>query len=153
MPSQPVLRTADQNDTDAIRTLTRAAYAKWLPISGREPLPMQADYSAALKKHRIDLLYVGPDLAGLIEMNLQEPVALIENVAVHPDFQGQGLGRFLLAHGEVIAAAHGSARIRLFTNKLFTDNLRLYQKTGYTVDGEEEMNGAIAVHMSKTLTR
>jgi len=50
------LRTADEADVDAIRTLTREAYAKWVPVIGREPLPMRVDYAAAIKEHRFDLL-------------------------------------------------------------------------------------------------
>ena len=44
-------------DVDLIRDFTRAAYAKWIPLIGREPLPMSADYETALREHRFDLLY------------------------------------------------------------------------------------------------
>ena len=58
---------ATQADVEAIRELTRAAYAKWVPLMGREPKPMGADYEAALRKHRFDLLYDQNVLAGSIE--------------------------------------------------------------------------------------
>ena len=54
-------------DALAIRELTRAAYAKWVPVIGREPMPMSADYDRAVREHRIDLLYAGDTLAALIE--------------------------------------------------------------------------------------
>jgi hypothetical protein len=41
------LRQATPADAAAIRRLTRAAYAKWIPASGREPKPMTVDYSVA----------------------------------------------------------------------------------------------------------
>ena len=41
------LRRAQQTDVEAIRNLTRAAYAKWVPVIGREPKPMGADYESA----------------------------------------------------------------------------------------------------------
>jgi hypothetical protein len=41
------LRRATPPDAPAVRDLTRAAYAKWVPVLGREPLPMTADYDAA----------------------------------------------------------------------------------------------------------
>ena len=69
------LRRAVTADAPAIRALTRLAYAKWVPIAGREPLPMRVDYEAALRDHRIDLLYRGGDLAALIE-TVAEPLAL-----------------------------------------------------------------------------
>ena len=61
------IRPAVAADVARIRALTRAAYAKWVAVIGREPLPMQADYEWALREHAIDLLIVGGALAGLIE--------------------------------------------------------------------------------------
>ena len=49
-------------DASAIRALTREAYAKWVPVIGREPKPMMADYAEAVQKHRIDLLYLDGEL-------------------------------------------------------------------------------------------
>ncbi|HEY5203999.1 MAG TPA: GNAT family N-acetyltransferase, partial [Roseiarcus sp.] len=45
-------------DAARIRDLTRAAYAKWVELIGREPLPMQADYERTVAEHTIDLLIV-----------------------------------------------------------------------------------------------
>lgn len=60
-------RRANGTDAAAIRDLTRAAYAKWVAVIGREPKPMGADYEAAVRIHRFDLLFVDDVLAGLIE--------------------------------------------------------------------------------------
>ena len=76
------MRQAVPGDAGAIRALTRAAYAKWVPVIGREPLPMVADYEAAVGKHRFDLLYVDGVLAALIETVPKDDHLLIENVAV-----------------------------------------------------------------------
>jgi ribosomal protein S18 acetylase RimI-like enzyme len=95
-------RRATQADVAAIRDLTRAAYAKWVPVIGREPKPMGADYESAIRNHRFDLLYLGDVLAGLIEIVDEKNQLLIENVAVSPEFQGLGLGSKLMAHAEEI---------------------------------------------------
>ena len=94
------IRPALLEDAVAIRALTRAAYAKWVPLIGREPLPMQADYERAVGEHTIDLMIVNGALVGLIEMMLQPDHLWIENVAVAPEQQGRGFGRLLLDHGE-----------------------------------------------------
>ena len=52
------LRRAVAADAAAIRELTREAYAKWVPVIGREPKPMTADYAEALRKNRFDLLFL-----------------------------------------------------------------------------------------------
>lgn len=145
------LRTAVLADAAAIRALTRAAYAKWVPVIGREPKPMGADYEAAVRAHRFDLLYVGDELAALIETIDEADQLLIENVAVSPGHQGRGLGRRLLALAEGLASARGHARIRLYTNQRFEANIALYQRVGYRIDREEAVSAGVVIHMSKAL--
>lgn len=146
------LRRAQPSDAAAIRTLTREAYAKWVPIVGREPKPMSADYEAATRNHRFDLLYVAGELAALIETIDQGDRLLIENVAVSPVFQLRGLGSQLMAHAEQIARSLGYNRIWLYTNSSFTGNVPLYCRLGYQVECEEKIDaGMVRVNMSKTI--
>ena len=145
------LRRAVASDAPAIRALTREAYAKWVPLIGREPKPMTADYAETVRSHRIDLLHLDGVLAALIETIAEADHLLIENVAVSPAFQGRGLGRKLMAHAEQLAASAGFGEIRLYTNKLFTQNIELYRKLGYRVDREEVLEIGVAVHMSKPI--
>ena len=145
------LRQAVETDAPAIRELTREAYAKWVSVIGREPKPMTADYADAVRKHRFDLLYVQGKLAALIETIPENDHLLVENVAVAPPFQGRGFGRKLMAHAERVAGSSGFREIRLYTNKLFVENVRFYSKLGYRVDREEEFKGGVVVHMSKPL--
>ena len=151
MAGAVTLRLADASDADAIRTLTREAYAKWVAVTGREPLPMRIDYTEALKTHRFDLLYAGGDLAALIETVPDGDALLIVNVAVATTMQGRGFGTLLLKHAEELASSAGLKRTRLYTNKLFTDNVRLYQARGYRFDREEPLNSGVSIHMSKAI--
>jgi GNAT superfamily N-acetyltransferase len=146
------LRQGVATDAAAIRDLTRAAYAKWVPLIGREPKPMTADYAEALREHRFDLLYVEGRLVALIETIRGADHLLIENVAVAPSHWGRGFGRKLLAHAEQMAASLGLSETRLYTNKLFAENVQLYGKLGYRVD-REEFNGGVVVHMRKPVGR
>ena len=143
------LRLARASDAPAIRELTRIAYAKWVPLIGREPKPMGADYEKAVCAHRFDLLYRDGNLAALIETIPQHDHLLIENLAVLPSYQGLGLGRKLVAHVETLAASEGFAEVRLYTNQLFSENVAFYSRLGYRAYREEEFRGGIAVHMSK----
>src|ERR1700754_602867 len=114
MAGAVTLRLADASDADAIRTLTREAYAKWVAVTGREPLPMRIDYTEALKTHRFDLLYAGGDLAALIETVPDGDALLIVNVAVATTMQGRGFGTLLLKHAEELASSAGLKRTRLY---------------------------------------
>lgn len=146
------LRQALPADAAAIRGLTRAAYARWIPVTGREPRPMTVDYETAVLSHRFDLLHRDGVLAALIETVDEGSCLFVENVAVSPAFQGQGLGTRLMALAEEIAIALGHSRVRLYTNRLWAENVRLYRKLGYRVDGEEQIDGGMfRVDMSKDL--
>jgi GNAT superfamily N-acetyltransferase len=145
------LRQAVVADARAIRDLTRQAYAKWVPVIGREPKPMTADYAVAVRRHRFDLLYVERILAALIETISHPDHLLVENIAVLPAFQGHGFGRKLMAHAELLARSSGFGEVRLYTNKLFAENVRRYGKLGYRVDREDAFAGGVVVHMSKLL--
>jgi GNAT superfamily N-acetyltransferase len=145
------IRRAGPQDAASIRGLTRAAYAKWAALIGREPLPMQADYDRAVREHAIELLTIDGALVGLIETILRPDHLWIENVAVAPDRQGRGYGRLLLAQAEKHAAEWGRGEVRLMTNAAFGANLALYTRLGYAVVGSEPFRGGTAVTMMKRI--
>jgi len=146
------LRRAETADAAPVRELTREAYAKWVPLIGREPKPMTADYTKAVRQHLIDMLYLDDELAGLVEIIPEADHMLIENLAVSPAFQGRGLGQHLLSHAEALTASRGHEEIRLYTNKRFEANVAFYLKRGYRLDREEPFpGGSVVVHMSKRL--
>lgn len=146
-----MIRIATIEDAEAVTSLTKAAYSRWIALIGREPLPMRADHAAHIRDHRTDLLFVGQDLAALVETIQRDDDLLIENVAVSPDFQKRGYGRKMVALAEQLASAAGFGIVRLYTNKMFEENLRLYASLGYVIEREDVFNGSILVHMSKHL--
>jgi GNAT superfamily N-acetyltransferase len=145
-PEDAQIRRAVEADAAAIRELTRSAYAKWVPVLGREPTPMVADYDRAVREHMIDLLFLGARL-----------VALIETVSkgdhlVAPPFQGRGYGRLLLDHAERLAASLRLPELRLYTHERLVTNIELYGRLGYAIYREEPFMGGFRVHMSKRIT-
>lgn len=92
---------------------------------------MTADYERAVAAHMIDLYEVEGALHALIEMIAEHDHLLIENLAVHPDQQGKGLGALLLAHARNLAGELGYDEIRLYTNAAFTANIDFYAKRGF----------------------
>jgi len=145
------LRRAAPSDAAAIRDVTRAAYARWVPLIGREPLPMRADYDAAVLAHRFDLLVRGIAIMALIETALRDDHLWIENIAVHPEHQRQGLGRRLLAHADALAREAGRAELRLLTNGAFASNIALYEASGYAVTKREPFLAGETVFMARRL--
>ena len=151
-PSPLMIRRAGESDVAAVRELTRTAYAKWVPVIGREPRPMTADYELAVHDHLVDLLYMGSRLVGLIETAPDTDHLLIVNVAVAPGLRRQGHGRTLMAHAEDVARSLELKEMRLYTNARFTENVRLYLQLGYGTDREEvHPQFGEAVYMSKRI--
>lgn len=146
-----VIRMATAEDAAAVTALTRSAYFRWVPLIGREPLPMRADHGAHIRDHRTDLLFVDSELAALVETTKQGDCVLIENVAVAPRLQNRGYGRRMVAHAERLALAAGLSTVRLYTNAMFEANLRFYASLGYVVEREEALNGGVAIHMAKRI--
>ncbi len=146
------LRRALPADAAAVRDLTRAAYAKWVPVIGREPLPMRADYDRAVQDHIVVLCEEGNQLVALIELIASENHLLIENLAVRPGDQGKGLGAALLAHADDIAQSLDLKEVRLFTNAAFATNLGFYARRGYSEYRRGTMvPGSVTVFMRKQL--
>jgi GNAT superfamily N-acetyltransferase len=143
------IRRALQADAAAIRELTRSAYAKWIPVIGRLPTPMLADYDRGVREHMIDFLFIGATLVGLIETKRESDHLLVVNLAVSPAFQGRGYGRVLLDYAEQLAGSLRLPEVKLFTNKQFTTNVEFYMRRGYTIDGEEPFMGGFLVHFAK----
>jgi len=146
------LRRAASGDAAAVRALTRDAYAKWVPLINREPLPMTADYDRAVREHLIDLWEEGGELLALIEVIPAEDHLLIENVAVRPDRQGRGIGDRLMRHAEALARSLGFDEVRLYTNAAFAENLAFYARRGYQEYRRATViPGSVVVHMKKTI--
>jgi N-acetylglutamate synthase-like GNAT family acetyltransferase len=144
------IRRAEQKDAPAVSSLTRSAYAKWVPLIGREPLPMKADHESAVREHLVDLLEIEGTLAALIEMVPEPQWLLIENLAVAPAFQRRGCARILLGRAQETASTLGLKGIRLYTNKLFESNVDFYRRYGFAIDREEPFMGGITTYMSKS---
>lgn len=151
MTSPEEMRGATAADVPAITALVHAAYAKWVPAIGREPLPMTVDYADAVLRHRFDLLCRGDAIVALIETARREDDVLIVNVAVAPSEQKRGHGRRLLAHAEALAREAGVPVLRLYTNARFTSNVALYAALGYGVERDEPFGLGRRLHMVKAV--
>lgn len=55
----------------------------------------------------------------------------IDNVAVDPEHQGQGLGRYLVEYAAIEANRLQLPAVRLYTNVTMTENLAMYAHIGF----------------------
>jgi ribosomal protein S18 acetylase RimI-like enzyme len=61
------------------------------------------------------------------------------------------LGRRLLSLAEDIAADQALTGVRLYTNALMTENIRLYEKLGYCREREELRSVGTVIYLMKPL--
>ena len=91
-----------------VEAMTHLAYGKWVPVLGRLPKPMTADYREVVRHHVVELLANDAGtVVGLVELIPQADHWLIENVVVDPAEQGKGYGRSLVQHAEELVRAAG----------------------------------------------
>jgi len=152
MPKTEVaVRRATPADAPTVSAITDAAYSKWIPLIGRKPEPMTVDYAEMIAAHPIFVLTADGEPAAVLVLKHEEDQTLIWSVAVHPNYQKQGLGLRLLRHAEAEARRKGFAKIRLYTNSLFEENIALYSWFGYEETRREPFRGSTLVHMTKRL--
>ncbi len=146
------LRRGILADSATIRDLTRLAYAKWIPLIGREPKPMTVNYDRAVIDNLIDLYEIDGEAVALVEVVPHAQHLLIENIAVRPDHQGKKIGEMLLSHAETIARSLQLAELRLYTNAAFISNVEFYARHGFQEFHREPFPaGGITVYMKKMI--
>jgi ribosomal protein S18 acetylase RimI-like enzyme len=119
----PLIRKAMAEDTARIGAIARAAYAKYVPRIGREPAPMVADFAAEVAAGHVVVIGTAGAVDGYMIAWPEADAYLIDNIAIDPARQGQGLGRQLMDHAVGEAKHRRLSAIRLYTNAAMTENL------------------------------
>lgn len=112
---------------------------------------MVTDYTEFISKGLVHVAVDREELKGLIVLIPKTNYLLIENVAVHPSFQGQGIGRELIEFGIEFARKANFKEVCLYTNELMTENLKYYPKFGFIEVDRRIEDGFNRVYMSKPL--
>ncbi|WP_449350054.1 GNAT family N-acetyltransferase [Streptomyces shaanxiensis] len=143
------IRPAGTADVPAVKAVTDAAYEHYIERIGLVPQPMQRDHAANVAAGRV---YVtGDPVVGLVVVEERADHLYLDNIAVRPEAQGQGVGGRLLRFVEAHARARGLPEVRLYTNAMMWENQEIYPKFGYEVV-ERRVDGPYdRVHYRKRL--
>lgn len=151
-PNRSTVRPAVAEDVPELRAVASAAYEGYVPRMGRRPAPMTADYGRAVRDGQVWVAVADDMLVGLVVLVPREGHLLLENIAVSPSAQGQGVGGRLLAFAEDHARRRGLSQVRLYTNEAMTENLAYYPRHGYIETHRAEQNGFRRVFFTKVIT-
>ena len=141
MGEEVKIREARHIEADAIHSVLEAAFRN---LRGRG-YGNQALEAAILPPEEINRRIVNGDHVLVAEYGgriagtatgLEEHESLhVCSVAVHPDWQGRGIGQRLMEALEDIARRHKCNKLWLQTAWAMTEALALYEKVGYQVEG------------------
>ncbi len=147
-----MLRTARPDDCVAVEAIVAAAYSVYIGRISKAPGPMLDDYAGLIASGAVSVLE-DPDgvIAALIVLLAKPDHLLLDNIAVHPDRQGRGLGRRLIAFAESEALRLGYTELRLYTHERMTENIALYTRLGFRETGRGHDAGYDRVFMTKAL--
>jgi len=145
------LRPAVPSDASSVAACVNAAYAHWVARIGRKPWPMLQDYAHTIQNEQVVVAEADGELVGVLVLRQTANVLFVDNVAVLPERQSQGVGRTLLVHAEEQARAHGHTSLYLYTNEKMTENIALYVRNGYVEYERREEEGFRRVFLRKQL--
>jgi GNAT superfamily N-acetyltransferase len=146
-----VIRPARATDLTAIEAIVERAYGVYVERIGMRPGPMDDDHAEQVRRGLMFVDEEGGEVAGLIVLVETGGGLLIENIAVDPVRQGQGIGRRLLEFAEETALAAGIDTLTLYTHEKMSENLTLYAGLGYVETERRAERGFSRVFMEKRL--
>ncbi len=144
-----MIRPARPDDAEDERSVERAAGARFAEIGMPDIASHEPMNAEVLTRYARDgrswVATDGSDRAvGYVVVDVVAGCAHIEQLSVHPEHQGAGLGRALVAEVERWASDSGLSAVTLTT---FTDvawNRPLYEHLGFAVLTEDELSPGIA---------
>ena len=142
-------RLAGPQDLPTVTDLNAVAYAKYAGRMSHPPGPVQHDYSPELAAGQIWL--VGEPAVAVLVLVPDTDHLLIDDIAVHPSAQGQGIGRQLMAFAERQAVAAGLSLLTLYTHETMVENIAFYTRLGYRETERRTDDGFRRVFMEKRL--
>jgi ribosomal protein S18 acetylase RimI-like enzyme len=146
-----MIRPANAADLAAIESIVERAYGVYVERIGMRPGPMDADHAEKVRRGLVSVDEEGDEVVGLIVLVELADRLLIENVAVDPARQGEGIGRGLLGFAEETARAAGIDTVTVYTHEKMSENLALYARLGYEETERRDEGSFSRVFLSKRL--
>ncbi len=150
-----IIRKATDHDLDAIERLyndlnDHLAAGVNYPGWRKGSYPLRRDAEEGLAEGTLYAAELNGQIAGTVmylrtqcapyktvdwQLPFDVPVIALHILAVHPDFQGHGVGRALMDYAETLARETGALAVRLDTHEGNLPACRLYESCGYSMRG------------------
>lgn len=145
---------ANINDLAGILELQKTAFLQEARLYNNfsiQPLVQSLEeITSEFEKTTILKAEVDSEVVGSVRAHISENVCWVNKLMVHPDYQGQGIGKALLL--EIEKYFPQVKKFKLGTGVKSDNNIRLYEKAGYRIVKFDKFHDGIeAVFMEKTL--
>ena len=145
------IRAAVETDVMRAHDIVQAAYRFYIARMGKPPGPMLDDYARRQRDAQLYVASLGEETVGIAVLVRAPDHLQLDNVAVHPRWQGRGIGRALIAFAEKIAREQGVPELRLYTHVTMTENIARYTRIGFVETHRGTEEGYERVFMRKLL--
>lgn len=132
--SKFIIRDAEPEDSIALSKCIAEAYHVYEDTVKDLP-DVTVGIASAIDEKRVWVAEHQGSIVGGIVLALCDRYLLLENVAVHPDSSGSGIGKALIHVAVLECQNHGVNEIRLSTHKDMTANIQLYEHLGWSIVG------------------
>ena len=144
------IRRALAGDAQQMHDIAAEAYHPYIAEIGQPPAPMQANFAAHIAEDICFIIQEQGRACGYAVI-LEKPDGYwLENIAIHPDQQGNGFGNALLQAVEVFLSQH-THRYQLYTNIVMRENISWYQRRGFTQTKQVMEEGSHRLYFEKML--
>lgn len=147
-----IIKNAERADLPEILQLQYLAYQSEADLFGsRDIPPLKQTLDEVIEEWNSGVILKMTDdtnaIIGSVRAKEIDGTVYIGKLMVHPDYQHKGYGTMLLSEME---NRFPDKRYELFTSTRSVDNIRLYQKLGYTTFAQKAVNDELEfVYMEK----
>jgi GNAT superfamily N-acetyltransferase len=149
--TQIEIRAASATDVPRAYDIVQAAYRIYISRMGKKPGPMLDDYARRQRAAELYIASLGEEAVGVAVLVRAADHLQLDNVAVHPRWQGRGIGRALIVFAEEMAKTLGLPEMRLYTHVTMTENIARYSRNGFVETHRGMEGGYERVFMHKTI--
>lgn len=130
MSNSPSFRRATQSDAEALTQVylsSRKKFVSFAPIPHSDEAVYQWIRNVMIPNNQVTLVEQDDKIIGMMALLTEEGMGWIEQLYVHPDFVGCGIGTKLIERAKVELASP----IRLYTFQQNQDAIRFYERHGF----------------------
>ena len=143
------IREATQTDAGPVAACVCHAFIHYIADIGKQPQPMLDDYQALIAAGQVFVAVHEGAIAGVLVIGEDADGFCIETLATHPQQQGNGIGKALIAYAEAVARKNNASSIYLSTNSIMHQSQHIYRHLGFVEFDRRVVNGYNRIFMRK----